>query len=230
MHARAVPNRPTSSSRRAVQRVRHGRRQATSATAALAARSQESPAAGIDAKSRTATADPRYCEIAPRTKSVCGGILASRSMGDCVRATTGILPSVNVLVLAASPIDASLLRRELGDEVEGAQVLVVSPAVNSSPLAFWVSDSDEAIEDAQERLDETLDGAAGRRRAGARDDRRQRGDRRHPGRPRVLPGGSRRRGRRPRRGRRGVRAPRRPRDRRFSPRSRARPAGRSGRR
>jgi hypothetical protein len=158
MHASAVPNRPTSSSRRPVQCVRHGRRHATSATAALAARSQESPAAGIDAKSRTATADPRYCEIAPRTKSVCGGILESRSMGDCVGATTGILPSVNVLVLAASPVDASLLRRELGDEVEGAQVLVVSPAVNSSPLAFWVSDSDEAIEDAQERLDETLEG------------------------------------------------------------------------
>jgi hypothetical protein len=64
---------------------------------------------------------------------------------------------MNVLVLAASPVDAGLLRRELGDEVEGAQVLVVSPAVNSSPLAFWVSDSDEAIEDAQERLDETLE-------------------------------------------------------------------------
>jgi hypothetical protein len=64
--------------------------------------------------------------------------------------------AMNVLVLAASPVDAGLLRRELGDEVDGAQVLVVSPAVNSSPLAFWVSDSDEAIEDAQERLDETL--------------------------------------------------------------------------
>jgi hypothetical protein len=63
---------------------------------------------------------------------------------------------MNVLVLAASPVDAGLLRRELGDEVEGAQVLVVSPAVNSSPLAFWVSDSDEAIEEAQERLDQTL--------------------------------------------------------------------------
>jgi len=137
--------------------VRHGRRQATSATAALAARSQESPAAGIEAKSRTATADPRYCEIAPRTKSVCGGILESRSMGDCVRATTGILPSVNVLVLAASPVDASLLRRELGDEVEGAQVLVVSPAVNSSPLAFWVSDSDEAIAEAEAAQEETVE-------------------------------------------------------------------------
>jgi len=68
----------------------------------------------------------------------------------------GILAGVNVLVLAASPVDAGLLRRELGDDAEGAQVLVVSPAVNSSPLAFWVSDSDEAIEDAQERLDETI--------------------------------------------------------------------------
>jgi hypothetical protein len=68
----------------------------------------------------------------------------------------GILAGVNVLVLAASSVDAGLLRRELGDDAEGAQVLVVSPAVNSSPLAFWVSDSDDAIEDAQERLDETL--------------------------------------------------------------------------
>lgn len=64
---------------------------------------------------------------------------------------------MNVLVLAASPVDADLLRRELGSEVEGAQVLVVSPAVNESPLAFWVSDSDEAIADAQQRLDETLE-------------------------------------------------------------------------
>ena len=63
---------------------------------------------------------------------------------------------MNVLVLATSPVDAGLLRRELGDDAEGAQVLVVSPAVNSSPLAFWVSDSDEAIEDAEERLDETI--------------------------------------------------------------------------
>jgi hypothetical protein len=65
---------------------------------------------------------------------------------------------VNVLVLAASPVDADLLRRELGPEIEGAQVLVVSPAVNESPLAFWVSDSDEAIADAQQRLDETIEG------------------------------------------------------------------------
>jgi hypothetical protein len=63
---------------------------------------------------------------------------------------------VNVLVLATEPIDADALLGALGDEVRGAQVVVVSPAVNVSPLAFWVSDSDEAIADAQERLDETL--------------------------------------------------------------------------
>lgn len=76
---------------------------------------------------------------------------------DCRSVPAGIPGGVNVLVLAASPVDAGLLRRELGDEVEGAQVLVVSHAVNSSPLAFWVSDADEAIEDAQQRLDETLE-------------------------------------------------------------------------
>jgi hypothetical protein len=64
--------------------------------------------------------------------------------------------AVNVLVLATEPVDAQLLRDRLGAVVEGAQVLVVSPAVNSSPLAFWVSDADEAIADAQTRLDETL--------------------------------------------------------------------------
>ena len=63
---------------------------------------------------------------------------------------------MNLLVLAAEPVDADLLRRTLGEEVEGAQVLVVSPALHQSPLAFWMSDSDEAIADAQGRLDATL--------------------------------------------------------------------------
>jgi hypothetical protein len=63
---------------------------------------------------------------------------------------------VNVLVLAADPVDADTLRSGLGSDIDGAQVLVISHAVNSSPLAFWVSDSDEAIEEAQERLDQTL--------------------------------------------------------------------------
>ncbi|MBA2637917.1 MAG: hypothetical protein H0U79_06820 [Solirubrobacterales bacterium] len=61
-----------------------------------------------------------------------------------------------ILVLAAEPVDAELLRRAIGEEIDGAEVLVIAPAVNESALAFWVSDSDEAIADAQERLDVTL--------------------------------------------------------------------------
>ena len=58
---------------------------------------------------------------------------------------------MRLLVLSADPVDAAAVREALpGDaELEGADVLVVSPALNQSALAFWVSDSDEAIADAQ---------------------------------------------------------------------------------
>lgn len=63
---------------------------------------------------------------------------------------------MNLLVLASDPVDAAQVRSALdGEDIEGAQVLVVSPAVNSSPLAFWVSDSDEAIADAENAAQET---------------------------------------------------------------------------
>jgi hypothetical protein len=75
---------------------------------------------------------------------------------------------VKLLVVTPEPVDASLLRSTLGDEVRGAEVLVVSPASNQSKLAFWVSDSDEAIEEAEtahvdtvERLEEEGVDAAG---------------------------------------------------------------------
>jgi len=63
---------------------------------------------------------------------------------------------VKLLVLSTEPVDAGVLRRTLGDGVEGAQVLVVSPSVNESKLAFWVSDSDEAIGDADDVQEETV--------------------------------------------------------------------------
>jgi hypothetical protein len=63
---------------------------------------------------------------------------------------------VKLLVLAPEPVDAHALRSALGDEIEGARVLVVSPALNSSPLAFWVSDSDEAIAEAEEVGERTV--------------------------------------------------------------------------
>jgi nucleotide-binding universal stress UspA family protein len=67
---------------------------------------------------------------------------------------------VKLLVVTPEPVDAPLLRKTLGHEVEGAEVLVVSPATNQSPVAFWVSDSDEAIEEAQAAQAETVSALA----------------------------------------------------------------------
>jgi hypothetical protein len=64
---------------------------------------------------------------------------------------------MKLLVLAPEPVDAAALRAAFGDEVEGAEVQVVSPALNSSPLAFWVSDPDEAIGDADDAQAKTVE-------------------------------------------------------------------------
>jgi hypothetical protein len=75
---------------------------------------------------------------------------------------------VKLLVVTPEPVDAAFLRNTLGDEVNGAEVLVVSPATNQSKVAFWVSDPDEAIAEAEtaqtdtvERLEEEGIDAAG---------------------------------------------------------------------
>jgi hypothetical protein len=75
---------------------------------------------------------------------------------------------MKLLVVTAEPIDARLLRSAAGDGVEDAEVMVVSPATQGSPLKFWLSDADEAIagaEEAQlesvERLEESGIDAAG---------------------------------------------------------------------
>jgi hypothetical protein len=74
---------------------------------------------------------------------------------------------MKLLVLATEPVSAQDVRDALPGEggVEGAEVLVVAPAVNESPLAFWVSDSDDAIEDAESVAERT---AAELRERGAR--------------------------------------------------------------
>jgi hypothetical protein len=64
---------------------------------------------------------------------------------------------VKLLVVTPEPVDANVLRSALGDEVEGAEVLVVSPATNQSPVAFWVSDPDEAIHEAEVAQEETVE-------------------------------------------------------------------------
>jgi hypothetical protein len=63
---------------------------------------------------------------------------------------------VKLLVLATETVDADRVRTALpDDDLDGAEVLVVSPAVNESGVAFWMSDSDEAIADAESTADET---------------------------------------------------------------------------
>jgi hypothetical protein len=64
---------------------------------------------------------------------------------------------VKLLVVTPEPVDAKLLRETLGEEVRGAEVLVISPATNQSKVAFWVSDSDEAIAEAELAQQETVE-------------------------------------------------------------------------
>lgn len=64
---------------------------------------------------------------------------------------------MKLLVVTPEPVDADLLRATLGEEVVGAEVLVVSPATNQSKLAFWVSDPDEAIHEADAAQEETVE-------------------------------------------------------------------------
>jgi GABA permease len=75
---------------------------------------------------------------------------------------------VRALVLTSEPVDAQMLRAALGDDARDAEVLVVSPALQDSPIRFWMSDVDDAIERARqveeetvERLDEAGGDAAG---------------------------------------------------------------------
>ena len=64
---------------------------------------------------------------------------------------------MRLLVVTPEPVDAEMLRATLGEEVEGAEVLVVSPAGNRSKVAFWVSDTDEAIAEADAAQEETVE-------------------------------------------------------------------------
>ena len=64
---------------------------------------------------------------------------------------------MKLLVVTPEPVDANMLRKTLGDDVRGAEVLVISPATNQSKVAFWVSDSDEAIAEAEAAQEETVE-------------------------------------------------------------------------
>jgi 4-hydroxyphenylpyruvate dioxygenase-like putative hemolysin len=63
---------------------------------------------------------------------------------------------MNLLVMAPEPVDVATVSGALGGEdLSDARILYVSPALNESAVAFWVSDSDEAIAEARDRAVQT---------------------------------------------------------------------------
>ncbi|MBJ7329131.1 MAG: hypothetical protein JHC95_04485 [Solirubrobacteraceae bacterium] len=61
-----------------------------------------------------------------------------------------------VVIITPEPLSQPVARG-LAEEFDGADVTVVAPALNDSPLAFWVSDADEAIAEAETVARETAD-------------------------------------------------------------------------
>jgi len=70
---------------------------------------------------------------------------------------------MHILVLAnltcPCPALHDYVHAEIGDRL--AEVTVVAPALNNSKVAHWVSDSDEAFEDAELRLAQAVEGLKG---------------------------------------------------------------------
>jgi hypothetical protein len=64
---------------------------------------------------------------------------------------------VRVLVLTSEAVNADALREALGTSADDAEVLVVSPALTASPVRFWLSDVDPAIERAESVQEETVE-------------------------------------------------------------------------
>ncbi len=65
---------------------------------------------------------------------------------------------MKLLVLTSEPITAAQLRGALGTEVEpqNIEVMVVAPALAESPVKFWFSDADAAIERAERIREESV--------------------------------------------------------------------------
>ncbi len=65
---------------------------------------------------------------------------------------------MKLLVIATDAVDAAAVRSALpGEDLAEAEVLVVSPAEQTSALRFWMSDSDEATGRAEEVAGESGD-------------------------------------------------------------------------
>lgn len=65
---------------------------------------------------------------------------------------------MKILALVSEPISADVLKNAVGgQEAEGAEVLVVAPALNDSKIRFWASDPDGSIERAELVAEESVE-------------------------------------------------------------------------
>jgi hypothetical protein len=63
---------------------------------------------------------------------------------------------MRLLVIAAEPVEPKQLADAVGEDLGDAEIRVVTPALNDSRLAFWVSDPDEAIAEAKSTAQESV--------------------------------------------------------------------------
>ena len=63
---------------------------------------------------------------------------------------------MRLLVIAAEPVQPGQLADIVGEDLDDAEIRLVTPALNDSRLAFWVSDSDEAIAEAESAKEESV--------------------------------------------------------------------------
>jgi hypothetical protein len=66
---------------------------------------------------------------------------------------------MKLLVITSASISANQLRDALGAEIdrEQTEIMIVAPAFQQSPLKFWFSDADEAIERAEQVRRESVE-------------------------------------------------------------------------
>ena len=63
---------------------------------------------------------------------------------------------MRLLVIAPEPVAPEQLADVIDEDLHDAEIRVVTPALNDSRLAFWVSDPDEAIAKAESAEEETV--------------------------------------------------------------------------
>jgi hypothetical protein len=63
---------------------------------------------------------------------------------------------MKLLLVTPEPVGADVIREAVGDAADDAEVMVVVPARETSPLRFWMSDVDTAIAEAESKQEQTV--------------------------------------------------------------------------